>query len=226
MTLIDWYQITRGALQSSLESVVIFLPRLLGSLVVLIVGWLAAFWLARLVDNFLIRLKVNLFFQKENWQEVLAKAGIKLNVSNVISEIVRWIVFTAFLLAAVEILGYSQFAVFIAQILNYFGKVVVAVMIFVVTAVFSDLLSKIMVVMVGAAKISHAHIVGKIIKGAIWFFAIFAILHQLEIAQSLVDILFTGVVATAVIILGLSFGLAGKDEAAEIIGDLKRKLKS
>ena len=55
--------------------------------------------------------------------------------------------------------------------------------------------------------------------------ALLAILHQLGIAKPFMETLFTGLVAMLVISLGIAFGLGGKEVAAEILQDVKRKLK-
>ena len=62
-------------------------------------------------------------------------------------------------------------------------------------------------------------------RWSIWIFALIAILMQLGIAPMLLQTLLTGIVALFVIAGGLAFGLGGKDIAAELLSDLKRKLK-
>ena len=52
-----------------------------------------------------------------------------------------------------------------------------------------------------------------IAKAAIYTFAVLAALNQLQISRPLVEILFTGIVATGV----LAFGLGGKDTASDIV---------
>jgi len=52
-----------------------------------------------------------------------------------------------------------------------------------------------------------------------------AILYQLGIARPFMETLFQGLVAILVISLGIAFGLGGKEVAAEVLQDLKRKLK-
>jgi len=63
------------------------------------------------------------------------------------------------------------------------------------------------------------------IRWAIWFFAILAILYQLQITPSLILVIFIGMVATTSIALGLSFGLGGKDLAVKILKELEEKFK-
>jgi len=88
-----------------------------------------------------------------------------------------------------------------------------------------DIVEKLVRVSVESIKVGYGQMVSTVIKWSIWVFATLAILYQLGIAPSFMETLFTGLVAVLVIALGLSFGLGGKDVAAEILGDIKRKLK-
>jgi len=225
MVFIDWYSITQAALKDVWQGLIVFIPKLVGAIIVFVLGWFVSLWVGKLVVGLLEKVKFNRLFERQNWKTAFEKAGLKNNAADFIGEVVKWVLMIVFLLAAVEILGYVQFAVFLTRILDYLGNVVVAALIFVVTAVVVDLLAKVIVAMSESAKFRHALFAGEIVKWAIWIFAIFAILHQLEIAQALVDILFTGIVATLVISFGLAFGLAGKDFAVEILTELRKKIK-
>jgi len=75
------------------------------------------------------------------------------------------------------------------------------------------------------ARFAYTHLAGAIVKWAIWIFAILAILRQLIIAPELVNILFSALVYGVVAVLVLAFGLGGKEVAAELLADLRKKLK-
>jgi len=49
-------------------------------------------------------------------------------------------------------------------------------------------------------------------------------MNQLGVAQDLIRIFFTGIVAMIAIAGGLAFGLGGKDVARDLLEDLKKKL--
>ena len=72
------------------------------------------------------------------------------------------------------------------------------------------------------AKSSNA--LSTLARYAIIFFTILIVLNQLGIAQDLVRILFTGIVAMLAIAGGLAFGMGGKDLAKDILEDLRRKV--
>jgi len=51
----------------------------------------------------------------------------------------------------------------------------------------------------------------------VWIFAIIVAVNQIGIAKELVNTLFMGAVALAVIAFGLAFGLGGRDLAAKLL---------
>lgn len=223
--IIDWYSITVAALQDLWKGVLEFIPSLVGAIIVLIVGWFIAVGVGRLIAEILKRVRFNQLFEKGGWREALEKAEWKIDASAFVGEIVKWVLVIVFLLAAVEILGFVQFADFLKKVVLWLPNVIVAVAIFIVTVVIADYLAKLMRAWVEGMKVGYGHFVESIVRWAIWIFAILAILIQLGVAKELVVTLFTGAVAFAVIAGGIAFGLGGKDIAAEILRDLQRKLR-
>ncbi|HJN62440.1 MAG TPA: hypothetical protein QGH92_02550 [Candidatus Parcubacteria bacterium] len=223
--ILDWWEITKDSLQDLVGGVLNFLPNLGGALLVLIVGWFISVGIGKLVAEVLKRVKFNQLFEKGGWKEALSKAELKVDPSGFVGGIIKWVLVIVFLMAAVEILGFEQFAEFLKSVVLWLPNVVVAVAIFIVAVIIADYLAKLMRAWVEGMKVGYGHFVEVIVKWAIWIFAILAILLQLGIATELTETLFQGIVAFAVIAGGLAFGLGGKDVAAEILQDLHRKLK-
>ena len=221
----DWYSVTLQALQNLWLAFWPFITKLIGALIVFIVGWIISVGIGRLITELLIRLKFNKIFEKGNWKEALEKAEFKIDASAFIGTIVKWVLAIVFLLAAVEILGLVQFAAFLTKVLAYLPNVIVAVLIFVVAVIITDIIEKVLRAAVEGTKVGYGHIVGVIIRWSIWIFAVLAILIQLGIAPKLLEILFTGVVALIALAGGIAFGLGGKDVAADVLGELQKKLK-
>ncbi len=202
-----------------------FVPSLIGAIIVFVIGWFISIGVGKLITEILRKIKFNQIFEKGSWDEALAKADIKVDASGFIGAIIKWVLAIVFLLAAVEILGFMQFAIFLNGVLAYLPNVIVAALIFVVTVIVVDIVEKIVRVAVESIKIGYGQMVSAVIKWSIWIFAIMAILYQLGIARPFMETLFQGLVAMLVISLGIAFGLGGKEVAAEVLQDLKRKLK-
>ncbi len=225
MILADWWNITADALIGLWQGFIIFIPNLVGALIVFLIGWLISIGVGKLVAEILKRLKFNQIFERGNWKTALARAEIKVDPSGFIGAIFKWVLLIVFLLAAVEILGLAQFANFLTRVLAYLPNVIVAALIFVVAVIIADILEKVVRAAVEGTKMGHGQLVGVLVKWSIWIFAILAILMQLKVAPGLIQTLLTGVVALIVISAGLAFGLGGKGLATEILQDLKRKIK-
>jgi len=222
---IDWWEITLGALLDLWQGFINFIPRLIGAVIIFIIGWFIAVGIGRLAAEILRKIKFNRLFEKGGVKTALEKAEVKVDPAGFIGAIFKWILVIVFLLAAVEVLGFGQFALFLARVLGYLPNVIVAVLIFVVAVIIADISEKIVRSAVESAKVGYGQISGVIVRWSIWVFAILAILSQLRIAPALIQTLLTGIIGLIVIAGGLAFGLGGKDIAAELLQNLKRKLR-
>ncbi|MBI2042344.1 MAG: hypothetical protein HYT21_01130 [Candidatus Nealsonbacteria bacterium] len=223
--VIDWASVTVAALQNLWMGFFNFIPALIGAVVVFVIGWFIAVGVGKLVSEALKRLNFNRMFEKGAWKEALEKAEFKVDAAGFVGMVAQWVLVIVFLLASVEILGLTQFAEFLNSVLAYLPNVIVATFIFVAAVIISELLEKVLRAAVESIKVGYGHLVGVIVKWSIWIFALLAILIQLQVAPSLINTLFTGLVAVIVVSAGLAFGLGGREIAAEVLRDLYKKLK-
>jgi len=224
MVVQDWSIITLEALQIAWKGFLLFLPRLIGSLVVLTIGWFLAVGLGKLVAEILKQLRFNKIFERAGWREALQKAELKVNPSEFIGAIAKWILVIVFLLASVEILGFVQFADFLTKVVIWLPNLIVAAAIFVVTVILTDILEKIIKASVKRMGVDYAGFLGVAIRWAIYIFAGLAILLQLGVTPTIIDTLIKGFVGMITLSLGLAFGLGGKDSAAQFIREIKEKI--
>ncbi len=224
----NWTETTAMALLQLWNGFLTFIPGLLAAIIIFLIGWIFAVIIGKLVAEILTRIKLNQFFERAGWKTALEKAEMKVNPADFIGAIVKWILVITFLYAAVGVLGkpFIAFKELLGGILGYMPNVVVAAFIFVVAVIIADIVEKVIRAAVEGIKVGYGHVVGAIVKWAIWLFAILAILQQLKFDLAdwlfeLIKIAFVGVVA----MLAIAFGLGGKDVAAEIAQDIKKKLR-
>lgn len=222
---IDWYEPTAAAILGLWQGFIVFIPKLIGSLLVFVIGWIISSGIGKLIGDILRKVGLNKIFEKSAWKKAIEKAELKVDVSGFIGSIFRWVLVIVFLFAAIEILGLNQFANFIASILGYLPNVLVAAIIFVVAVIIADIAEKIVKASVEGVKVGYGNLVGTLVRWSIWIFAILTILYQLRIAPELILILFTGVIALITIAGGIAFGLGGKEIASDILSDIKKKLE-
>jgi hypothetical protein len=223
-TIQNWSDITLYSLQKLWEGFLHFIPAFLAAIIFFIIGWFISIIIGKLLTEILRKIKFNQILERGSWDEALAKADIKVDVSEFVGAVVKWVLVIFFLQVSVGILGWIQFSVLLGQVVSYLPNVVVAVMIFVVTVIIADILEKVVRVSVERTKVGYGHIASAIVKWAVWIFAIVIILDQLNVGGILPQAIIFGIIGFFSIAGGLAFGLGGKEAAAEIIKNFRGKM--
>ena len=225
MTVDLWANVLTSSFQNLWYGVIAFLPNLLIALIIFLLGWLVGSILGKWIAQLFRALKVDNALREVGTDELLAKAGFRLNVGGFIGLLVKWFVIIVFLVASLEVLHLNQVTEFLRVVVqNYLPNLVAAALILAVAALIAEVLQKLVAGSVRAAGIHSAGFVGSITKWAVWIFALLAALAQLGVAARLIEILLTGVVAMLALAGGLAFGLGGRDAAEKYISRLKEEM--
>ena len=191
----------------------------------LLLGIIVSAWIKSLVAGFFNRIRLNQLVKRLGVAEALADVDIQLDAPSFFGEIAKWFFILLSLMASAEVLGLTQFSNFLQSVIRYFPNLFVAGIIFTVAIFLADFSKKILIGNLEKEKIVYSRFLGKGMSSAIWILAILAILYQLKIVPNLILVIFIAVITIIVLILGISFGLGGKDLAAKIINDLGEKFK-
>lgn len=198
-----------------------YLPDFFGGLLILIIGLILAGLLKSFTITIFRFLKLEAIFQKT---KVLAKSEVRI-WEDVLAEILRWTVVILFLIPTLEVWGLSRATAVLNQFLFYLPNIIVAVIIAFIGLLAANLVADLVRHSIKTLGATSANTIAVSAKGLIVFFTVLIILNQLGVAQDLIRILFTGIVAMLAIAGGLAFGLGGKDIAKEILEELRKKLK-
>lgn len=221
-----WTEVITSSLQTLWSGFIGFLPNLLGAIIVFIIGWLIASILGKLTIQVIRLFRIDSVLEKIGFKRSIEKANLKLDSGKFLGEIVKWFFIIVFLMAATDILNMPQVTEFLKQILFYIPHLIVAVLILLAAVLIANFLQKLVKASVEAAGLKSANFLAAVTKWAILIFAILAALLQLGIVPSLIQTIFTGVVAALVISTGLAFGLGGRDLAAQILNKIKKDVSN
>ena len=212
------------ALQGAWEEILLFLPNLLAAIVIFVIGWFVAMWIGKLIAGILNKLQFDALFEKTGWKEALSNADLKVEPSAFIGAVSKWILVIVFLMIVTDIMGWVAFAGLLAAIVAWMPNLVVAIIIMVVAIIIADIVEKLVKVPTKKMGVSSVNFLGTMVKWAIYVFAALAVLLQLGVTPKIVEVLIMGFVGTLTLALGLSFGLGGKDAAARMIEEARRKM--
>ena len=208
------------------NQLLLFLPRFVGAVVVFLVGILIASLLKALIMRLSNVLRLDAMAEKLDLKKMIQGFGVTLNIAELLGWIVKWFVLIIFLSAATDILGWVAFSGYLTDVLQYLPNVIVAVIILLVGILVGNFTQNVVKSAVEAAKLTSAEFLSGLAKWAILIFSFMAALVQLQIAEDLIRILFTGLVAMLALAGGLAFGLGGKEQAAKVLTKLKRDISS
>jgi len=224
MILKTWSEVLAQSFQDLWSGVISFVPNLVVALIIFIAGWVVGSLLGRVVSQIIKSLKVDNALKSAGSEELLNKAGFRLDSGKFLGGLVKWFIIIVFLVASFDVLGLDKVNSFLQQVvLLYLPQVIVAVLILLVAALIADAMQSIVKGSAKAAEIKSANFLGNVTKWSIWVFAILMALYQLGVAAAFVQTLFTGFVVALALASGLAFGLGGKESAAKILKKLERE---
>ncbi len=225
-TLVTWGDVIQSSFQSLWLGFAEFFPKLLGAIVVFLIGVLVAVALKGLIVRVSGLLRLDALAEKLDLKGSMAKAGITLKVGELLGWLVKWFVVIAALIAATDILDWPQITDFLKQVVLYVPNVVISVVILLAGILLANFVRNVVHQAVKAAGLTSADFLAGIARWAILLFTFMAALVQLQIAEQLIQMLFAGLVAMLALAAGLAFGLGGKDNAARFLDRLRKEISS
>jgi len=213
----NWQDAIVVAGSSVLSRLAIFIPNLLGAILVLIIGWLVGAWLKFLVSKILGAVKLNALISGTAVDSFLKKAEIRGKIEDILGSTVRWLTIFIFFIAAVNILGLSTVSQVLNNILAYMPKVFSAAIVLLAGVLLAGLVESLVKGAVSSVAVSFSRFLGKLASWIVMIFATLAAISELGIAANFINTLITGTIAMLSLGLGLALGLGSKDLVKEIL---------
>jgi len=223
LAVIEWNNLIVEPVRQMLTRILNYLPVLLGALIILIVGWVVAKAIRRLINWLLKTIRFDVLADKAGIPEILKKGDLKISAGELVSNIVYWLIIIMVLVMTVDALGLPKASDILSSLFAYVPKVIAALLVLIVAMFLASLVSGIVRTAAGNAKLPKPGMLAGISRWAIIIFAVTISLEQLGIAPLLVTATFNIILGGICLTLALAFGLGGKDAAAKYIEELRKK---
>lgn len=218
MDALNWGDALGSTFRDVGPALLTFGLRLLAAVIIFIAGWIVANFIADLIEKLFKTLKVDNALRQAGLEGVLRKGEINLNSGAFVGGLVKWFIVAIFFLSALKVFGLAQVTDYLDNIVvGYLPHVIVTVLILLVSIIIGEVVQKVVTAAAASAHFSSARLLGRISKWAIVIFAVLNSLVELNIAATLVQIVFIGVVVAISLATGLAFGLGGRDVAARML---------
>ena len=208
-----------------LTDLVLFLPKLLIGLVVLVVGSMLAQTFSKVAMRLLENIRFAKALKKTPVEHFFENAELGSKVEEIVASGLYWLVMLVVVHTTVSILGLTSLTVLIGKILAYLPTVLSAVIILFFGLLIAGLVESLVKGAIRSVDGRSARLLGTISSYLVMTVSVLAAISELGIAEEFIFTLFVGFVCTVVLGVGLAVGLGGKDLANTVLTDWYKQLK-
>ncbi len=213
----NWGQAIFTALANALNLLLGFIPKLIGFLVILLIGWIVASLISRAFTFLLRKIGFDRMSDRIGLTRFEQHMGVHMDAASLLGKIVYWFLFLIFLVPATDALGVPAVSNILNELVSYIPNIFVAVLVLILGALAATIVADLVRGATASANMDHPSIYANIARWAIIGFAIIVALEQLNIAPAIMNVLFASIAGAVALALGLAFGLGGRETAQRLL---------
>ena len=194
-----------------------YLPRLLGALVVILVGWLLAKLVRFLVARALRAMNFNVLTERAGTDNFLAQAGMRGDTCTLFGMVGSWLVMLIALVDAANRLGLTYIADTLHRLVLFGPKLLIAMLVVIFGSYCARFIANAVLNFCIQADVPDGDMLARIARYIIMTFVVMIALSQLEVGGMIVQHTFLIILAGLMLAFALAFGLGGKDWAAALL---------
>lgn len=206
-----------NSIQQGLNSLIGFIPNIIGFLIILVIGYIIAKVVKKLIAKALNAVHLDKKLHESEAGEYVEKVSPGASPANLIGAVAFWFIFLFALSAAIGALRIPALTQFMNQVLAFLPNVIVAVLIFVIAAAVAGAIGGAVHKTMGDTPTGK--IVRAVVPGLVMAIAVFMILNQLHIATQIVTLTYGLLLGMLALAGALAFGLGGREVAAKMLND-------
>jgi small-conductance mechanosensitive channel len=213
----DWGEAITTSMAQALSLLLAAVPRIIGFLVIVAIGWFIATLIAKAVAALLRRIRFNDMAERSGFAGFVANTGVETDSSGFIADIAKWFIRLMALVVGFDALGLPAVSDVLRQLLLWLPNLAVAIAVLILGGLAANWLAGLVRGATAKADLGNPDLLANIVRIATWVFAIVIALNQVGIARELVNTLFMASVGAVALAVGLAFGIGGRDTAAEMV---------
>jgi len=198
LAAVEWSQ----GIEDAWAKVTTFVPRFIGFLLVLLIGYFVAKAIAKIADRVLERVGFDRAVERGGVKRALAKS--QYDASDIVGKVIFYALFLIVLQMAFGVFGPNPVSDLLEGVIAYLPKVVAAIIIVVIASAIAAAARELITSALGG--LSYGTTLGNVAAIGIVTVGVFAALNQLQIAPAIVTGLFYAmlaiIVGSAVIAIG------------------------
>jgi len=200
-------------------------PKILGALIIFILGWIIAKVVAAIVRKVLKSLQVDKLAEQLNEIDFVKKTNIKVVPSTIFSKIIYYVLVLVAAIVATDQLGMPVVSNLVSDIVNYIPNVIAAIIVLAVGLVIADIIKKIVLTAMQSMGVPSAKIIASFLFYFIFLMTVITAIKQVGINTEFIQTNLSLIIAGGVLAFAIGYGLASKNMMANFLASFYSKGK-
>ena len=199
-----------------LESLALFLPRMVTTLAIIVVGWLIAMLLRTFVRALLGWVRLNVAAERFGVAQLLRTADLP-PADALIAATVFWLVWLGFLLSGIDVLGFTSLQGLLVSFWAFVPRLVLAVVILVIGFVIANFAWRATLLAAINARVPSPRLLSGAVRWLILILTGAMALEQIAVARTVVLTAFAIAFGALSLAVAIAFGIGGRGIAKRIL---------
>ena len=204
-------QLKNGVFAELLARFSAAIPKLTFALLVMLIGWLIAKGIRRIIRRILSGLGVDAFAERLNDIDIVQRSGMRIEISSVLSQMVYYLLMLGFVIFATDILGIPAITQMVRDLVDYIPALFSAFILLLMGLFLADMVRGIALTACQSMGMPSA----KVISTAVFYFLFVTVavsaLAQAKISTGFMAINISIIIGALALAFAIGYGLASRD---------------
>lgn len=216
-------EILLNTFRTLINQFVDFVPKLVGAVVILVIGVLVAKSVAAIVSRVLKQVGFDKIGEKLNDIDFIRQLQTEIKLSEIVAKVLYYFILLVFITAATETLGVAAITGMVLSLVNFIPKLIAAAIMLQVGVLLADALKKAVITLCQTFKIESAKLLGMIVFFFFLTITIISALGQAGINTELLESSFNLLIGGIIFAFAVGYGIASRDVMANILASFYSK---
>lgn len=207
------------------DSLLAYMPNLIGGIVLILLGWLSGWLIKRLLVQFSIILRVDRFLKSSRFEAELSKADVRYSLYNMIGNIGFALIFLIFLDNALLTWKLTMLSDVLSKGILFLPKVIIASAIFGIGWLLASWVQVSVLKSLLREEIPRASLISKFIKSILLIFFSAVSLVELDVAREIIIIGFATIFITLGVVTVVITSAGSKNFLKRLEDSFKKETK-
>ncbi|UFH54952.1 mechanosensitive ion channel family protein [Spirosoma sp. KNUC1025] len=217
--------VLRNTFQNLIDQFVEFVPRLLGAIVILLIGIGFARLVALIVRRILDKVGFDKIGNRLNEISIIKQLKTEIKLSEIVAKVLYYFILLVFIKAATEKLGVAAISEMVASLINFIPKLIAAAIMLQVGVLVADALRSAVFSLCQSFNIASGRLLSMIVFIFFLIITVISALGQAGINTELLESSFNLIIGGVIFAFAIGYGVASRDIMANILSSFYTKNK-